>query len=308
MVKYFSIQDDALIKTQNLSDAFWTYLENPDDDELLLHSTQLNIDLDDLKSALDINEISRVEFNDDHIFFILKVPLYLKTKEIKFYTEPIGFFIFSDRVLSVCLSNNNVLSYFMGVNKSTSLQSPYTFIISILNRTASQYLKMLTEINKRTSYIEKELQESMKNKELIRLLNLEKSLVYFTTSLRSNEMITRKLKRAKAYSQDEDLLDSLDDVLVEVKQAIEMSDIYSNILSGMMGAFASIISNNLSVIMKFMTMITIILQIPTLISSFGGMNYKLPLQSYPHAYMIMALLSLLLVVIMIIIFHYKKYL
>lgn len=308
MVKYFTIHDETLVKTQNLDDAFWTYLEEPDEEELLFHSQKLNIDLDDLKSTLDINEISRLEFNEDHIFFILRVPIYLKTKEIKFYTEPIGIFIFNNSVLTVCLSNNNVLNYFMGMSKSSSLNSPYRFIISILNRTASQYLKMLTEINKRTTNIERELQESMKNKELIRLLNLEKSLVYFTTSLRSNEMITRKLKRAKAYAQDEDMLDHLDDVLIEIKQAIEMSDIYSNILSGMMGAFASIISNNLSVIMKFMTMITIILQIPTLISSFGGMNYKLPLQSNPHAFIIFFIVSILLIIIMIIIFHYKKYL
>ncbi len=308
MVKYYMLDQENLIKTENIKDSFWIYIEDPSEEELLKHSELMDIDLDDLKNSLDMNEISRVEFNDNYLFFILRVPIYSKMKEIKFYTEPIGIFLYNNKVLTVCSSNNNVFNYFMGVFKLSLAFTPYSFILNVLNRNASLYLKMLTEINRRTGQIEKELQQSMKNKELIRLLNLEKSLVFFTTSLRSNEIITRKLRRNKAFSSNEDLVEQIDDVLIEIKQAMEMADIYSNILSGMMDAFASIISNNLNIVMKFLALITIVLQIPTLIFSFGGMNYHLPWQGNPFGALYLSLISIVLAIILIIIFHYKKFL
>jgi magnesium transporter len=154
--------------------------------------------------------------------------------------------------------------------------------------------------------IERELHKSMKNKELIQLLDLEKSLVYFSTSLRGNEIVLEKMLKLdaiKKYPEDEDLLE---DVIIENKQAIEMANIYSNILSGMMDAFASVISNNLNIVMKFLTSVTIVLTIPTMIASFFGMNVPVPLSMQPYAFIIIIAISLGLSTILALFMAKKK--
>ena len=153
-----------------------------------------------------------------------------------------------------------------------------------------------------TNSIEKELHKSMKNEELIKLLNIEKSLVYFTTSLKENEIMMERFQRIQLYNLDEEATDLLEDVIIENKQAIEMANIHSNILSGMMDAFASVISNNLNVVMKILTSITIILMLPTLVASIYGMNIKLPIQDHPFAFEITMGISLVCALIVILIF------
>jgi magnesium transporter len=163
----------------------------------------------------------------------------------------------------------------------------YRFLYQILYKNAQRYLLYLRQIDRMSNYIEKQLHQSMKNKELIQLLDLEKSLVYITTSLRANQVVLEKIMRIniiKKYSDDEDLLE---DVIIENKQAIEMANIYSGILSGTMDAFASIISNNLNIVMKLLTSITILMAIPTMFSSFFGMNViNLPFASSPFGFWI----------------------
>jgi magnesium transporter len=151
------------------------------------------------------------------------------------------------------------------------------FVLQILYKNATRYLQFLKHIDKTSTRIEQDLHKSMKNKELIQMLKLEKSLVYFSTALKSNEVVLEKLMKyehIKNYSEDTELLE---DVIIENKQAIEMANIYSNILTGTMDAFASVISNNLNIVMKFLTSVTIVMAIPTMISSFFGMNVDLPL-------------------------------
>jgi magnesium transporter len=155
----------------------------------------------------------------------------------------------------------------------------------------------LRRINSKTEMIEKELQKSMRNQDLAQLLDLEKSLVYFTTSLKSNELVLERLKSSRLLKDDTDMQELYDDVVVEMRQAIAMANIYSDILSGMMDAFASMISNNLNVVMKFLTSITIILMLPTLVVSIYGMNIPLPFQQSHHAFMIVIGISVLLAVI-----------
>jgi len=168
-------------------------------------------------------------------------------------------------------------------------------------------LKFLKEINRRTTLIEDELHQSMKNKELIRLLRMEKSLVYFNTALKSNEIILERLQRTRWLLNDPDAEDMIEDVIIENKQAIEMANIYSSILSGMMDAFASIISNNLNVVMKFLTSITIIISVPTLIVSIYGMNVPLPFQESNFAFALIMGISVLISLILVLVFIHKKY-
>lgn len=169
-------------------------------------------------------------------------------------------------------------------------------------------MRCLKDIDKRSTEIEQHIHKSLRNEELIKLLNLEKSLVYFTTSLRSNEIVLEKLLRSylrkihdeesqvtvqvlKMYEEDEDLLE---DVITENKQAIDMGEIYTNILSGTMDAFASIISNNLNIVMKFLAIITIVMAIPTIVTSFFGMNVPIPFQESPFAYIGIIVLTIIL--------------
>lgn len=171
------------------------------------------------------------------------------------------------------------------------------FILQILYRNASLYLQYLRSIDKKSDEVEKQLHISTKNQELIELLELEKSLVYFSTSLRGNELVLEKLlkiEKIKQYPEDEELLD---DVIIENKQAIEMADIYSNILSGTMDAYASVISNNLNIVMKVLAVITIVMSIPTMIASFWGMNVPVPLADSPHGFAVLVIASLILTVI-----------
>ncbi|WP_279385260.1 magnesium transporter CorA family protein [Methanosarcina barkeri] len=154
------------------------------------------------------------------------------------------------------------------------------------------YLQYLRHIDKASDKIESKLHKSLKNKELIQLLELEKSLVYFSTSLKSNEIVLEKILRStpvKMYPDDTDLLE---DVIVENKQAIEMANIYSNILTGTMDAYASVISNNLNIVMKFLTSVTIVLSVPTMVASFFGMNVDVPFENNPHAFVIIFIMTL----------------
>ena len=170
------------------------------------------------------------------------------------------------------------------------------FIFQILYLNSSYYLNYLKQINKETEIAEYILKNSMQNKELLKLLSLEKSLVYFTTSLKSNEIVMEKTLRGKIvklYEEDEEILE---DAITENRQAIEMAQIYSNILNGTMDAYASIISNNLNGVMKFLTSITIILAVPTMISSFWGMNVKLPFENSPMGFLIMVLIAIIMTI------------
>ncbi|MEG2939241.1 MAG: magnesium transporter CorA family protein, partial [Oscillospiraceae bacterium] len=183
------------------------------------------------------------------------------------------------------------------------------FVLQILYRNATLYLHYLRSINKQSEVVERKLHDSTQNRELIELLELEKSLVYFTTALRSNEAVLEKLLKTesiKKYPEDTDLLE---DVIVENKQAMEMSNIYSGILSGMMDAFASVISNNLNIVMKFLAVVTIVLSVPTMIFSAYGMNVSeagMPLAGSVYAFAIIILISALLSVAVAIFFAKKK--
>ena len=195
---------------------------------------------------------------------------------------PLGMIVVrDDYFITVSLKQNRVISE---LEKSKAKNNIITYkksriILQIFYKNAELYLKYLKKINKETEIAESVLKSSLKNKELLKMLSLEKSLVYFTTSLKSNEVVMEKTLRGriiKLYEEDEDILE---DAIIENKQAMEMSKIYSDILNGTMDAYASIISNNLNVVMKFLTSITIILAIPTMIASYWGMNVQVPFQN-----------------------------
>ncbi|MGI6711924.1 MAG: magnesium transporter CorA family protein [Bacillota bacterium] len=291
MLEILHTVDGEIINVENPVKGTWINLISPGEEEISEVTRKTGINCDFLKYPLDDEERARVEVEDNQVLIIVSVPIIQQNDEI-YDTIPLGIIITEDIITTVCLKEIELLKKFsQGRVKGMATFKKTRFVFQIMHRIAALYHKYLREINKKTNEIEFELQKSMRNKELIRLLELEKSLVYFTTSLRSNERVMEKLLRSKIikmYEEDEDLLE---DVIVENKQAIEMADIYSNILSGMMDAFASIISNNLNIVMKFLAVITIVMAIPTMIASFFGMNLTLPFQNSPYGFLLVLCIS-----------------
>ena len=299
MISVYKTTQDGLKELSGFERDCWVDVSKPTNEELDKLSRELNIPLGFLMDPLDVDERARSEIEEnDIILIVLRIPIFDENNpDVQFYTLPIGIILIEDTVVTICSRDNDVVSGFINNRvRNFSTTNKNRFILQIMYRSALLYLNYLKEINRRSSSIENELHRSMKNEEVIRLLSLEKSLVYFTTSLRSNELMIDRLQRMELLRamklMDPPNEDLLEDVIIETKQAIEMANIYSNILSGMMDAFASVISNNLNVVIKILTAITIIVMLPTLVVGIFSMNVKLPLQQYPHAFLIIMIMSL----------------
>jgi magnesium transporter len=295
MLQIFKSTDSGLVTLDQVEDGTWINLTNPIEKEILSISESLNIPVEHLKAALDEEERSRIEVDEGCTVVLIDIPVpnaNLQDGGI-YYTIPLGIIITDRNIVTVSLQENYVISSFI----ERRIKSFYTFkktrfLLQILYKNSKLYLQYLRRIDKASDKIESKLHKSLKNEELIQLLGLEKSLVYFSTSLKSNEIVLEKILRStpvKMYPEDTDLLE---DVIVENKQAIEMANIYSNILTGTMDAYASVISNNLNIVMKFLTSATIVLSVPTMVASFFGMNVDVPFENNPHAFVIIFIISL----------------
>ncbi len=278
LVNYYRSIEGKIREIENAEAGCWISLINPTETEISDIEDDMGIDRDYIRAALDEEEPSRIESDDGITLIVVDYPVAEQQDDdhdntLQYYTTPMSIIITDKNVITVSAKENAVLDELSkGIVKGIQPNLRTRFVFTILLRIAARYLQYLKQIDKLSNYVEGKMYLSMKNKGLIQLLGLEKSLVYFSTSLKSNEAVLEKLMRGrylKLYEEDQDLLD---DVLIEVKQAIEMTNIYSNILNGTMDTFASIISNNLNIIMKRMTTITIILTMPTIVFSFYGMN------------------------------------
>ena len=291
----------------------WINMIAPSDDEIKTVCENINIQEDFIRYALDPEERARIDYEEDDgtTLILADVPIIEKDEDQKEYsTIPVGFIIVRDEYfITVSLMENQVIRRMNPMkNKSVATYKKSRLDLQCIYVNSEIYLNLLKKINRETEIAEKELRQTRKNKSLLRLLSLEKSLVYFTTSLKANEVVMERMNRGKViklYEEDEDLLE---DVLIENKQAMEMSKIYSDILSGVMDAYSSIISNNLNGVMKILTAITIIISVPTMISSFWGMNVKVPMQDNPWGFAIILIASILIGIIVTIILKRKDYL
>lgn len=309
MIKIYKTAENRLKEIDSFEKNSWVNIVNPTKDELEKLSERFKIPLDFLTDPLDVDERARIEIEKKVTLIVLRIPRFEGDDvDFPFTTIPLGIILVDDLFITVCLKETNVISDFLNGKVKALLTSNRTgFIIQILLRTVLLYLNYLKDINRRTSAVEKELHKALKNEELIKLLNIEKSLVSFTSSLRSNELMMEKLEKGKIIKMNLENEDFLEDVIIDNKQAIEMANIYSNILSGMMDAFASVISNNLNVVLKFLTSITIILMIPTLVASIYGMNVDLPFQHESFAFAFTMVISLLFSIIGVVIFWKRKW-
>jgi Mg2+ and Co2+ transporters len=287
MIEIFKTIDNGIARTEAFEEGVWVNLINPTEEEIVKINTTLNVETDFLKAALDEEERARIESDNGQTLIIVDIPIVEKEGKLNVYTTiPLAIILIKHLIITVCLKEDTILNDFSNNRvKSFFTQFKTRFVLQILYRNATRYLQYLKHIDKTSSRVEQEVYKSMKNKEVIQMLKLEKSLVYFSTALKSNEVVLEKLMKfehIKNYPEDEELLE---DVIIENKQAIEMANIYSSILSGTMDAFTSVISNNLNIVMKFLTSVTIVMAIPTMVSSFFGMNVDLPLRG-PHSFWI----------------------
>ena len=291
MIRIFKTTDGMIHQIDEAEDGCWIAMTNPTATEILEVAEQYGIAPDHVKAPLDEEERSRIETEESYSLILVDIPMTEKRSEKDWYvTIPMGIIMAENVIVTVCLEDTPVLTAFMdGRVRNFYTYMKTRFVLQILYKNATLYLQYLRIIDKKSEVVERELHKSQRNRELIELLELEKSLVYFTTSLRSNEVVLEKLlksDRIKKYPEDTDLLE---DVIIENKQAIEMANIYSGILSGTMDAFASVISNNLNIVMKFLATITIVMSIPTMVASFYGMNVNaagMPFAQSPYGFWI----------------------
>ncbi len=311
MIKYFNSEASVVNELSDIKTGCWISLLEPTQEEILQISEKTGVELDALNSALDEEERSRIEIEDNYTMILVDIPTTEEKRSKQTYlTIPMAIIITKEYIITVCTEDNPIFTPFEeGRIKNFYTRMKTRFILQLLYRNASLYLQYLRSINKKSEIVEKRLHFSTQNKELIQLMELERSLLYFTTSLRGNEIVLEKLLKIdtiQQYQEDEELLE---DTIVENKQAIEMANIYSGILSGMMDAFASIISNNLNIVMKILAAVTIVMSIPTMIFSAYGMNVNvsgMPFAERPWGFLILVLVSIFLSAGVVLIFIKSK--
>lgn len=301
MIKMYNtdINTNITEETKDLKKGNWINMISPTEEEIQRVCAALQIKQDFIRYSLDEEEKARIDTEDDDntTLYIIDIPVIESDRTRRVYvTMPIGvIFVRDDYIITVSQKNNDIIKDIKTENVITYKKS--RFLLQILYANSKKFLSLLYKINKELESTENKLKNSLQNEGLLKMLDLEKSLVYFTTSLKSNEVVMEKTTRGKIiklYEEDEDLLE---DAIIENKQAIEMAKIYSDILSGTMDTYASIISNNLNAVMKILTSVTFILAIPTLIASIWGMNVDLPFQREPLGFLIITVFSIIMCIV-----------
>lgn len=307
---YSNNENGILYKNNQIGYGCWIHMVAPSVHEMTHVAHTLGIPIDFIKAPLDGEERARIEKVNNHTLIIIDMPTITKNEkdQLIYATVPLGIILTGDCIVMVCSTEHSIMNQFIHTkakhfytNKKTNFSLQVLYVITLL------YLRYLKQISKMMNEIENELLQSKKNKELVSLLHVEKSLIYFTTSLKSNHMVMQKMLRHPFLKMGEEDRQLLEDVLLENQQAIELAATYSTILSSMMNAFASVTSNNLNVVIKFLTSVTIILSLPMIVASFYGMNVPIPFQSGPHAFLVAILISILLSGTTALIFWKKRF-
>jgi len=289
MITIYMSTPQGLVEIEEYESGCWIRIVNPTEKEIssIIHRFKLPYDF--VTDPLDIDERARIETEENIKIILLRAPRREpENAAIPFITLPIGVILVEDIIITISLSEIGIMNEFLdGRVRNLQTQNRTRFLLQLCYRTTLRYMRYLKEINRMTNTLELELLDSPKNEQLIELFNLQKSLVYFTTSLRTNSIMIEKLHYHSSLlplSPDEE--DLYEEIVIENKQALEMASIYTTILISMMDAFASLVNNNLNIILKLLTSITIVLAIPTLIASVYGMNVYLPMQESPFGFVV----------------------
>ena len=294
MIKIYLTQNGKLEAIDKPQKGCWISLIHPNEKELSEIEQKYKIESDDLRAALDEEEASRITKEDDYSMVLVDIPTIEDDNgKNRFSTIPMGIILAKGAVITVCLENTPVLNFNAKTSKSIDTTLKTRFLLQILLENAKLYLKYLRQINKQSEYLEVELKRSIENPVLLEMMELGRSLLYFTTSLKGNNAVLEKLSKTASvtrYEEDEDLFE---DVMIESKQASEMADTYSGVINGMMDAYSSIISNNMNVIQKFIAIAAVVISIPSMVFDAYGMNIEgVPYENSPHAFIIIVVLAL----------------
>lgn len=311
MVKYFKTDNQIIYEEERLEDGVWVQMIAPTSQEAEAVAETLNVDIDDVKAALDLEERSRIELEDGYTLILVDIPTTEMRHEKQSYTTiPLGIILTQDVIVTVCTEDTPVLKNFvMNRVKEFSTKKRLRFVYQILYRTAATYQANLRIIDKRRTEIEERIGEDTEDSDLVDLHELESTLVYFATSLRANGVVLDRLtryKRLEQYPEDKELLD---DVIIENQQAIEMTSIYRDIINGTRELMSSVIDNRLNNVMKILTTITIVMAIPNIISGVYGMNVAkqwMPFSETPYGFLIICGVIGLSCLVTLLVLHKKK--
>jgi magnesium transporter len=306
MITYYKNQK-GLTQTERREENCWINVTCPTKEETKFLLKELQIPEDFYSDIDDIDERPRIEIENGWTLIILRIPFKSKDPKLPFNTAPLGLMFKDDVFLSLCFHQTEILNDFVlyTKRKKITIENHFDLVLKLLLSSSIWFLKYLKQINQRIKLAEDNLEESIKNEELQALWQIEKCLVFFVTSLKGNDVLFRRIKNLKSQKDNFDP-ELLEDVEIELRQAEETTNIYSNILTGMMDAYASVISNNLNVIMKRLTSISIILMIPTLIASLYGMNVPNNFESTPFGFWIVLSISLSISVLGVFLFKKKN--
>ena len=307
MLSIYKNTENGLETLDTIANGAWVNVVDPTPDEIE-KIVNWGMEMDYINYSLDQDEMPRMERDEDYTFILLRIPIHQPDSDIPYNTVPLGIMILGNRIITVCRYDSDIFkSIINGKHKQLKTGKRYRLALYIFLETAARYLNLLREINRATEAVEDRLQKSTLNRELLELLKYQKSLTYFATALRSNEVMMERVQKTQLFNYYEEDQDLLEDVLTENQQAIQMTSIATEILSGMMDAFASIISNNLNVVMKALAALTIILNVPTIVASFYGMNVNLPGEGHPLAFLTVIGLSLGLTAFATFIFYKRNW-
>ena len=308
MKTFFKNNQSGLVTSDTWEKNSWISVENPTADERRYLLEELEIPESFYNDIEDVDERPRFEIEDGWVLIILRIPYKNTDLKLPFTTVPLGIVFKEDVFVSICFYETEMLRDFVFYTqrKNVTVKNHFDLVLKLMLSSCVWFLKYLKQVNQRIKLAEDNLEKSIKNEELQTLLQLEKCLVYFITSLKGNNVLFNRIRNIKSESDNFDL-ELLEDVDIELKQAQEMSKIYSDILSGMMDAYASVISNNLNVVMKRLTSISIILMIPTLIASLYGMNVPNALENNPYGLWIVILVSVVLSITGVFLFKKKNF-
>ena len=288
MKRIFKTVDDHLTECTTLEKGCWVHLQSPSKEEIDGLTVRFALDPSFLPAVLDEEESARIEHDAGQTLIIVDIP-YVEAEGSGYVysTIPLGIVLVDEVIITVCTRETPIIADFTEERIRNFKTSKRTrFILQVLHRNASRFLAYLKQIDKASGHVQELLEKSSRNSELIQMMKLEKSLVFFSTSLKGNEVVMEKLLRLDVLQKFPDDTDLLEDVIIENKQAIEMCNIYRDIMSGTMDAFASIISNNLNITMKLLASLTILLSVPTIVAGLFGMNVPIPFDNHPAGFAI----------------------
>jgi len=307
MLTVYKTTEQGLEQLDSVANGSWIKVVDPTAEEIQ-KLADWGVDADYINYSLDLDEMPRIERDDDYTFILIRIPHRQPANDIPYITIPLGMLIKGNMVVTICRYEKDMFKVLAdGKYRLLKTGKRYRFALYIFLETATRYLTHLREINRITEALEDQLQKSTRNREVLELLKYQKSLTYFATALRSNEVMMERVQRMQIFNYYEDDQELLEDVLTENQQAIQMTNINTEILSSMMDAFASIISNNLNAVMKVLAALTIILNLPAIVAAFYGMNVTLPGEDHPLAFLTVIGISIALTALATFIFYKRDW-